>query len=297
MNKFDSLSKFTLGTVQLGMPYGVNNKTGQPSQEAANEILSTALSRGVDMLDTAAAYGTSEQVIGNYLLKYTDMVRPMITTKYKLTSDNPGDELDKSLVTSLSRLGVDSIDVYMMHAAEQMTCFGSLISDRMAGYVADGRIGMAGVSVYTAGEIETFLRLGCYGAIQLPMGIMDVRLIKLGLIEELNLRGVAVFVRSVFTQGLIYMSDPPEGYKLAKRAILELNEIAEAEGMSLAQMAVSFIRDLPGVSSLVLGCETVEQVSENADLMDGPAVSESGRRAIMSLEVPIEEIMAEIRRH
>ena len=62
-----SISRLSLGTVQLGLTYGVNKNHGKPSEEEAFAILNTALDGGVNCLDTAAAYGDSEVVIGKWL--------------------------------------------------------------------------------------------------------------------------------------------------------------------------------------------------------------------------------------
>jgi len=51
------ISALSLGTVQLGLSYGINNADGKPSQETANAILNAALEGGINTLDTAAAYG------------------------------------------------------------------------------------------------------------------------------------------------------------------------------------------------------------------------------------------------
>ena len=56
---------YTLGTVQLGMPYGISNRSGQPSREIARQMLDTAYDLGVRALDTASDYGTSEEILGN----------------------------------------------------------------------------------------------------------------------------------------------------------------------------------------------------------------------------------------
>ena len=56
-----------LGTVQLGLPYGIANRTGQPSYQEARDILACAYEGGVNCLDTAAIYGTSEEVLGRAL--------------------------------------------------------------------------------------------------------------------------------------------------------------------------------------------------------------------------------------
>ena len=63
----EEVSKFTLGTVQLGLDYGMANAVGKPSEEQAFGILDAAFEAGVNSLDTAVAYGTSEEVIGHYL--------------------------------------------------------------------------------------------------------------------------------------------------------------------------------------------------------------------------------------
>lgn len=53
-----------LGTVQLGRPYGVANRTGQPALYDVRKIVRTAIDSGVNCFDTAATYGTSEEVLG-----------------------------------------------------------------------------------------------------------------------------------------------------------------------------------------------------------------------------------------
>ena len=59
------LAKLCLGTVQFGMKYGINNQEGQPTEEACFEMLDIAIEKGIDVIDTARAYGTAEIVLGN----------------------------------------------------------------------------------------------------------------------------------------------------------------------------------------------------------------------------------------
>ena len=58
------LSRLTLGTVQLGLPYGIANRAGQPEYGEIRAIVAAAVEGGVNCFDTAAAYGTSEAVLG-----------------------------------------------------------------------------------------------------------------------------------------------------------------------------------------------------------------------------------------
>lgn len=288
-----TLSRLTLGTVQLGMPYGIGNQTGQPSLEEAFALLDAAREGGVTVLDTAAQYGTSEAVIGQYL-KAHPSYQPVLCSKFKLDGKQPASELRTSLAGSLARLGLRKIPVYLLHKASQMTDYGPVITQTLEHLRDEGKIDVAGVSVYTAQEVETYLKCDLYGAIQLPMGVLDTRLIRSGLLEELRKRDIAVFVRSVYTQGLILMESLPEKYAIAQESVREVRAIARMEEMSVPQLAVSFVRDLPGVSSLVLGCETIDQVRENQKLMKGPALSPAAREAILQLNPPIDAIMRTI---
>ena len=61
------LPAMTLGTVQLGMNYGIANQDGKPNEEKSFAILRTAIENGAASLDTARAYGDSEDVIGRFL--------------------------------------------------------------------------------------------------------------------------------------------------------------------------------------------------------------------------------------
>ena len=73
-----------LGTVQLGLPYGIANRTGQPSYEEARAILVCAFEGDVNCLDTAAIYGTSEEVIGRALAELGIADKVTIVSKVRI---------------------------------------------------------------------------------------------------------------------------------------------------------------------------------------------------------------------
>ena len=64
------IDKLILGTVQLGLNYGVNNSAGKPSLETAFDILNLAYESGIRTIDTAEAYGDSQEVIGQYIEQF-----------------------------------------------------------------------------------------------------------------------------------------------------------------------------------------------------------------------------------
>jgi len=77
--------------------------------------------------------------------------------------------------------------------------------------------------------------------------------------------------------------------KDAEGILRKLSTLADREGMSIAQLALSFIRDMKEVTSLVIGAEAPEQVKENIKLMEGPAISEKTENEIRNLfdNIPI----------
>ena len=129
------------------------------------------------------------------------------------------------------------------------------------------------------------------------MSIFDQRLIACGALDRLAKRGVEAYVRSVFLQGLFFL-DPdrvsdPILLAHAVPGIRRLREIAEREGMTVAQLAVGFLRDLEGVTSLVLGADEPSHVKQNLSYFSTPALNERTmeelKREFAAVDVP--EIM------
>lgn len=300
MKYTDKISSMTLGTVQLGMNYGIANQDGKPDEQKSFSILRSALEGGITALDTAKAYGDSEQVIGRFL-KTWEGETPFISTKIpKLKGETPA-ELEAfavgSLESSLENLGVDHVDFVMLHAAGDIFTHGETVVGILESLVKQGYTKQAGVSVYTADEVEEMLKYDALSVTQVPMSIFDQRLIASGTVDKLKERDVTVFVRSVFLQGLFFLDpdklDDPILMEHAAPKIRLLRQIAEAEGMSVAQLAIAFMRDCTGITSLVLGADTPEQVRSNIAYFDTPAlgaaVTDRLRREFANVDIP--EIM------
>ena len=93
------MSNLALGTVQFGLNYGVANKTGQPNQREIADILSLAAKFGINLLDTAQVYGTSERILGAL-----DTSNFNIVTKLGQINGDPSLDVRTSLLGSLERL-------------------------------------------------------------------------------------------------------------------------------------------------------------------------------------------------
>lgn len=298
--KGKKLSAMSLGTVQLGMNYGIANDGGKPDEAKSFAMLRAALENGITSLDTARAYGDSEEVIGRFL-KTWDGEIPYITTKiHKLEGDTPA-EIEKFIVTSmessLERLGLQKVNNVMLHVAGDIAAHGKAGAEAMYSLVKRGYTDSVGASVYGAAEIDEMLKFEEYTTTQIPMSIFDQRLIALGTVDKLKDHGITVFVRSVFLQGLFFLDpdnlDDPILVEHAIPKIRLLREIAASEGMTVAQLAIAFMRDTVGVTSLVLGADTPDQVRDNIAYFDVPSLSDSVMAKLRTefAEVDIPEIM------
>ena len=278
------IPKLTLGTVQLGMPYGIANKTGQPDESQSQALLFQAERAGISSYDTAAAYGDAEAVLGRYFQDNPRTDR-LIVTKVKLeaASYTTDAELEKAvrsqLENSLRQLRVNHIPIYLLHQADDLHRFQKRLVVVMEKLVRENLIGLAGVSVYHAADLDKMLQYDVFQATQIPINIFDQRLVWSGHLERLRQKNAVVFARSVFLQGLFFLDPDHLPPLLAEAAPLlrQLHRLAEDEQLSIAQLAISFVRDLPGISSLVLGSETVDQVRENIRLLAAPPLSSSCR--------------------
>ena len=125
----DGMSRLILGTAQLGMDYGIANTSGKPGEELSLDIIKTALRAGITVFDTASSYGDSEDMLGRFLSKEKDLVKGEVEIVSKLPKIGPSLDIDlegilniirEHVLGSIKRLGVDKIDVYLLHDAENI---------------------------------------------------------------------------------------------------------------------------------------------------------------------------------
>ncbi len=231
-------------------------------------------------------------------MKQWEGEQPAIITKVPAMQGTTSKELEKfvteSVEQSLERLGVNKLASVMLHGAKDPIIHGKACADAVKALISHGYTDKVGVSVYTAEDIAGMLQYDIFSLTQVPMSIFDQRLIAGGWIDKLKQRDYTVYVRSVFLQGLFFlnpdtMTDPILLEHAAPKLRL-LRQIAENENMTLSQLAIAFIRDCPGVTSLVLGADTPEQVQENlAQFATAPlseSVMERLRREFAEVDIP-----------
>jgi len=233
----------SLGTVQLGVPYGVNNTKGALSDGEAEELLHAAMASGFTMLDTSPEYGLAEERIGRFLRKYPEAFK--VVSKYN-ASYSP-EVMAAAQRRSVERIG--KVDARLLY------CIDVDISDLDSDSAE-------GISVYTVEEAE---KVGRFKMIQVPASILDGRMDA----EIRFLRGMrkTVLVRSLLLQGALATFDPQgnvgDGAFIPElRPYLEqLAILGTTFHMTLVEMAVRWAWEIePSVA--IVGCETPQQARQ-----------------------------------
>ena len=256
------LSALALGTVQLGLEYGVANKEGKPSQGASNEIISYVSIKGINCLDTAQAYGNSEEVVGVASKDLTDI---HIISKVK--SDIFRNEIIDSVELSLKKLYRKKLFALLLHDSRLLYDWRKEDSNRVNELKEKGYVEYFGVSIYTCKDFELALENKNIDIIQIPYNIFDQRALDEKWFEKAEKKNKLIFIRSIYLQGLLLMEAKEAEIRVKGSfdLIKELDMYCNKLGLSRNELAFSFVNSTCRDSIMLFGCETIGQAKENIE--------------------------------
>lgn len=267
-------AKLALGTVQLGLPYGVTNKNGQPSLDTAAAILSAASAVGIDTLDTAAVYGDSERVLGEVGVSSFRVVTKVPSLA---GSKDPAGDLIRAVEASLTRLRVQRVDAVLLHDARDASGAAAReISQAFAKLKERRLIGAAGLSLYAPSDIDGVSGDFPLDVIQAPLNIFDQRAVQDGRLRYLCEAGTALHVRSAFLQGVLLQAPADRHPYFAPwgESFSAYDNLVAARGGDRLATCLGFALAQRTASRVVVGVETLEQLEEIVAAAEGaPRVS------------------------
>jgi len=200
-----SNSRLALGTVQFGLPYGIANTGGQVSREETIAILHYARSAGLDTLDTAVAYGESEQRLGEIGIGEWKVVSKLPAMPE--TVADIGVWVREATSAAVGRLRIPRLYGLLLHHPSQLLgAKGEAVYQALAALKRAGVVQKIGVSVYGPEELDALIPRFQFDLVQAPFNAIDRRLVTTGWLARLRQAGVEVHVRSVFLQGLLLMN-------------------------------------------------------------------------------------------
>jgi aryl-alcohol dehydrogenase-like predicted oxidoreductase len=269
------------------------------AREAAMACVQAALEAGITTFDTADVYaqGAAEELLGE-ALRGVRRESVEIATKVCLpTGDGPNDRglsrkhIMESCHASLRRLGTDYVDLYQAHRFDEQTPLEETLV-AFDDLVRQGKVLYLGVSEWTADQIRQALDLADQVGLRSrivsnqPQYNMLWRVIEPQVLPLCQREGIGQLVFQPLAQGVLTGKyrpgePPPPGSRGASggraprfiRRVLgkpllervqQLRPIADAAGLSMAQLAIAWTLQHDGVSSAIIGASRPEQVLENA---------------------------------
>jgi len=254
-------SKLIIGTVQFGLNYGINNQGGKVSQNEVNTILSYANTKGIDILDTSYAYGSSEIAIGEALKQ-----NPM---RYNIVSKYPRSE--KSVFTifeeSLNRLNQTNLYGYLIHHFDFYQSNPHIWADLLK-LRDDQRVEKIGFSLYTIDQLRFLLDNNVeFDLLQIPYNIFDRQFEVF--FPELKKRGVEIHTRSVFLQGLFFKNTATLSNKLEplKYYLDTLHQYCNDNSFGVEKLVLNYVVNNPYIDRVLVGLDNLEQLKKNVSIL------------------------------
>lgn len=243
--------KLGLGTVQFGLSYGISNKNGKTSDDEVRKILKTAKQKGINVLDSASAYGNAEEVLGENELSDFKLIS-------KFLPPSEGENVENQLKQSLKNLRLENLYGYLAHRPLEVLKHPEQWEE-LQGFKAEGIVKKIGFSLNEPEELEKLLEKGFMpDLVQVPYNYFDRRFETA--IKKLKEEGCEIHTRSTFLQGLFFM-DPKklqDYFAEVKPLLSRLQEIELLNGALL-----KFVLEKPFIDKVITGVENEAQLLQN----------------------------------
>lgn len=279
--------RLVLGTAQLGCEYGIVNTTGRPNRGQSEELIKAAIANGVVYLDTARAYGNSEEMVGQALggawngrAKVITKLSPLQDCPREVSNEILSAFVDASYYKSCSALRVQNIEVLMLHRVSHLSDWNGRVWQRLLEFKSSGLIGELGVSVQSPRELSEALSIHDINYIQLPCNLMDWRWDSMisKIIEAKASRKVIIHARSALLQGLLTSVDDSHWLRANVDDVCQVKDwlskqVNICQRTNVTDLCLAYMNSLFWVDGIVVGMENIVQLRENIQYFNNPCLN------------------------
>ena len=295
------LGAFPISGVQQQTDGTVQGWTGTDDQQSIS-LIHYAEEIGVNLIDSAESYGNghSEEVIAQ-ALKGNRRNKWIIATKVSPNSGLDADATDlpthaknrifEAVEGSLKRLGTDYIDVYQLHAIPLEGAM-SAVMDALATLRTQGKIRWYGISTNNREAIDKLRQLGEIHILQVGYNLLEQQ--ANDLLHFAKRENIGTLLRVPLAKGMLtgkYFQNwdvPKEDVRYERfnrpesidafKKLPQLSFLAENTGRTMVQASLRFVLDHPGVSCVIAGAKTPQQIEENTATVNVSPLTESERQ-------------------
>jgi hypothetical protein len=254
--------KLGLGTVQFGLPYGIKNTAGQVPPDEARRILQLAAANGVEIVDTAIAYGDSETCLGSIGVKSFKLVTKIPPLPNAIDSVEAW--VRSEFLASLARLGVARTYGLLLHRADDLNGpYGKVLANVLNAFKMEGLVEKVGVSVYEPEQLARLMQSCQIDLVQAPLNLLDQRLVTSGWLQRLHEADIEVHTRSTFLQGLLLMSreEIPKWFERWAPVWDAWHDWLRGSNIPAAQACMQYPFSFPQISGVLVGVTSAEEFS------------------------------------
>lgn len=276
-----SAHRIGIGTVQFGTVYGIKNLHGQVPRPAVEEILRISRAAGVRLLDTAAMYGEAEEVLGQILPKVDGFNVVTKTTTSAIGIDAAVQRVRQSYQT----LGGRQLYGLLVHSASDLhSSNGPDLWSALRRLRDEGLFLKLGISAYGSDDPVELARRYRPDIMQVPVSVLDQRLVRDRVIHELKDLDVEVHARSVFLQGAIFLNpaELPIGLAHVRSKLEAFHSRLGELGLSPVEAGIGFPLSIPEIDCAIVGISSVEEAKQ---ILDAATVEKPG--------IPWEELVVD----
>ena len=283
------LSEASLGTVALGMPYGMGAEAPggdgvpPPSDRDAITLVHHAIECGLNFFDTARAYGRSEELLGKALRGHRHKV--LLATKVAC-QDQSGkdfrgrelaDQMTESLHASLRLLGTDYVDLLLLHSASTELLESGAAIAQLKRFQTDGKTRYIGASTY--GTVAPLIAIAQgVDALQVAFNILDQRL-AVEVLPAAKAAGVGIVARSVYLKGALsprveYLPARLDALKTQSRAVKRA-AAALSPPLTREAAALNFVLAHESIATALVGVRDIAELEVSLAAARAPRFSDA----------------------
>lgn len=251
--------KFSIGTAQLGMRYGVYKR--KINSKEILKIKKIILKNNIQFIDTASSYGNSEKILGKNNFK-----KFKIITKFKvpyLKKEHIKNWLEAKVNQTLKNLKSKKIYGVLIHNYQDL--YGQKGKEYLKELIILKKkkiIQNIGISIYEPKELEFIWKFWKPDIVQAPLNVIDNRLINSGWLNKLKKSNVKVQVRSIFLQGLLINGYNKVLFKKEKKYLDHFFDWCKNMKISSKLACIHFIKQQRKIDHVVIGVDEANHLKE-----------------------------------
>ncbi len=255
------LNKLIIGTVQFGLDYGITNKSGKVNNDELDKIFAFCFNNKINTFDTAQDYGTSENILSNYKIKYQQF---NIITKAKFINKDINETIKKSVEK------FNKINYFLLHSYND---YNNNIINNLIDFQNKELIDKIGVSVYNVDEAILLLDDSRINVIQIPFNYIDSQWDNELFITKLQSRpDIEIHVRSIFLQGVLLNPIINKPTNIDQKDLDKLNniinELTNEFNLNKLELCFAYINSFNWINKFLIGIDNYEHLISNYNIIN-----------------------------